>query len=225
MITSKIYLILFYISRKIRRLMYLCIFYRRKKLKTILKEFLKKDENRNNLHFYREYALIEKEIGKFDNCVNVLQTAIQSQSACPSEIHNPEEKSALLSLYRTFIETLLNSETYKETHKTQILNTMRQIIPITNGNQLLQVEQYLENCIQNFLQEVPSENEENIYFLPNIKCDTIVCYAYLLYVRDSDINRITSMFRSCINHYKDSHSLQVLNLISLFFVIQIVLYI
>ncbi|XP_068970972.1 nuclear exosome regulator NRDE2 [Bombus flavifrons] len=181
---------------------------KRKKLKTILKEFLKKDENRNNLHFYREYALIEKEIGKFDNCVNVLQTAIQSQSACPSEIHNPEEKSALLSLYRTFIETLLNSETYKETHKTQILNIMRQIIPETNGNQLLQVEQYLENCIQNFLQEVPSENEENIYFLPNIKCDTIVCYAYLLYVRDSDINRITSMFRSCINHYKDSHSLQ-----------------
>ncbi|KOX69727.1 hypothetical protein WN51_05011 [Melipona quadrifasciata] len=146
---------------------------KRKKLRTTLKEFFKKDENRNNLHFYREYALIEKEIGKFDNCVNILQTAIQSQSARPSEIQNPEEKSALLSLYRTFIETLLDLETYKETHKTQILDVMRQIIPETNGNQLLQVEEYLENCIRNFLQEAPLENEEYMYFLPNVKCDTI----------------------------------------------------
>ncbi|KAK1117880.1 hypothetical protein K0M31_015550 [Melipona bicolor] len=183
---------------------------KRKKLRTTLKEFFKKDENRNNLHFYREYALIEKEIGKFDNCVNILQTAIQSQSARPSEIQNPEEKSALLSLYRTFIETLLDLETYKETHKTQILDVMRQIIPETNGNQLLQVEEYLENCIRNFLQEAPLENEEYMYFLPNVKCDTIVCYAYLLFVQNSDINRITSLFKICTNHYKDNHYMQEL---------------
>ncbi|KAF3419965.1 hypothetical protein E2986_02922 [Frieseomelitta varia] len=183
---------------------------KRKKLRTTVKEFFKKDENRNNLHFYREYALIEKEVGKFDNCVNILQTAIQSQSARPSEIHNPEEKSALLSLYRTFIETLLDLETYKEIHKTQILDVMRQIIPETNGNQLLQVEEYLENCIQNFLQEAPLENEEYMYFLPNVKCDTIVCYAYLLFVQNSDINRVTSLFKICINHYKDNHYMQEL---------------
>ncbi|CAD1469461.1 unnamed protein product, partial [Heterotrigona itama] len=183
---------------------------KRKKLKTTLKEFFKKDGNRNNLHFYREYALIEKEVGKFDNCVNILQTAIQSQNARPSEIHNPEEKTALLSLYRTFVETLLDLKTYKETHKTQILDVMKQIIPETNGNQLPQVEEYLENCIRNFLQEAPLENEENTYFLPNVKCDTIVCYAYLLYVQNSDINRVTGLFRICINHYKDNHYMQEL---------------
>lgn len=155
-------------------------------------------------------------MGKFDNCINILETAIQSQSACPSIIQNLEEKSALLSLYRTFIETLLDSETYKDAHKAHIFNVMKQIVPKTNADQLLQVEKYLENCIQNFLQEVPSENEENTYFLPNVKCDTIVCYVYLLYIKDSDVTRTTSIFKSCINHYKDSHYIQVLNGTSLF---------
>lgn len=180
-----------------------------------MKEFLKKDENRNNLHFYREYALIEKEMGKFDNCVNILEMAIKSQDTCPSLICIPEEKSALLSLYRTFIETLLNLETYKETHKILILNLMKQIIPETNENQLLQVEKYLENCVRTFLQEDFFENEENTYFLPNYKCDTIVCYAYLLYIRDHDINNITNIFKNCINHYKNQHYIQVLNFTSL----------
>ncbi|XP_015609802.1 protein NRDE2 homolog, partial [Cephus cinctus] len=71
---------------------------RRKKLKTSLKEFLKKDENRNNLHFYREYALIEREMERFDNCVNILETTIQSQGQNLESISNDEEKTALLSV-------------------------------------------------------------------------------------------------------------------------------
>jgi len=45
-----------------------------KKLRATLKEFLKKDENRNNLYFYKDYALIELEMGRFSNCINILKT-------------------------------------------------------------------------------------------------------------------------------------------------------
>ncbi|XP_053972963.1 nuclear exosome regulator NRDE2 [Hylaeus volcanicus] len=179
-----------------------------KKLKTILKEFLKKDENRNNLHFYKEYALIEKEMGRFDNCVNILETAIQSQGSCPAAIHDLDERAALLSLYRTFIETLLNSDTYKETHKERLLNVIKQMIPGVGENQLQVVTEYLENCVKGFLQEVPTEDEKDTYFLPDLKCDTIVCYAYLLYIKDCDIERVISIFTDSINHYKDSHYIQ-----------------
>ncbi|XP_026667820.1 protein NRDE2 homolog [Ceratina calcarata] len=179
-----------------------------KKLKTTLKVFLKKDENRNNLHFYREYALIEKEMGKFDNCVNILQTAIQSQGACPSAIHNPDERSALVSLYRTLAETLLNVETYEETNKTKILDVMKQMVPEAEADPLSQVEKYLEKCVQSFLEVACPENEEDAYFLPNLHCDTIVCYAYLLYVRDSDFDRAISIFKNCVDHYKDCQYIQ-----------------
>lgn len=189
---------------------------RGKKLKNTLKEFLKKEENRNNLHFYKEYALIEKEMGRFDNCVNILETAIQSQSACPSAISNFDERAALFSLYRTFIETLLNSDTYTEMHRERILNVMKQIVPGVGENQLQSVTEYLENCVKSFLQEVPAEDEKDTFFLPSLKCDTIVCYAYLLYIRDSDIGRVMNIFTDCINHYKVSHYTQVLCLISYF---------
>ena len=179
-----------------------------KRLKTMLKEFLKKEENRNNLHFYKEYALIEKEMGKFDNCVNILETAIQSHGACPSVIANLEERAALLSLYRTFIETLLNSDTYQETNKLRILNVLEQMVPMVDENQLLFVEEYLENCVNSFLQEVAVEDDKDTYLLPNFKCDTIACYAYLLYIRDSDIYKVTNMFVNCLNHYKECHHIQ-----------------
>lgn len=177
----------------------------------MLKEFLKKEENRNNLHFYKEYALIEKEMGKFDNCVNILETAIQSQGACPSVIANLEERAALLGLYRTFIETLLNSDTYQETNKLRILNVFEQMVPMVDENQLLLVEEYLENCVKGFLQEVAVEDDKDTYLLPNLKCDTITCYAYLLYVRDSDIYKVMNMFVNCLNHYKECHHIQVLH--------------
>lgn len=152
-------------------------------------------------------------MGKFDNCVNILETAIQSQNACPSVMHNSDDRSALLSLYRTVIETLLDTETYKEAHKTQILNIIGEMVPKVVENKLLQVEAYFENCVQTFLQEPSSENEEDTFFLPNFVCDTVACYAYLIYVRDSDINRAISLFKNCINHYKDRRYIKVLYLL------------
>lgn len=175
----------------------------------MLKEFLKKEENRNNLHFYKEYALIEKEMGRFDNSVSILETAIQSQNACPSTVSNSEEGAALFSLYRTFIETLLNFDTYNDTNKVRIMKVIGRMIPGADENQLLLVEKYLENCVKNFLQQVPAEDEKDTYFLPNLKCDTIACYAYLLYIQGSNFDIITNMFTACINHYKGCRHTQV----------------
>ncbi|KAG7198202.1 hypothetical protein KM043_005611 [Ampulex compressa] len=179
-----------------------------KKLKNILKEFLKKEENRNNLHFYREYALIEREMGRYDSCVNILETAIQSQGTCPSLISNLEEKAALVSLYRTIIETLLDSEMYKEDHKQRILNVIEQIASGSELEQLLPVEEYLQNCVKSYLQEVPSEEEMDLFFLPNLKCDTIICYAYFIYTRDSNICKANQVLMQCIDHYKECPYIQ-----------------
>ncbi|KAL6265282.1 hypothetical protein P5V15_002062 [Pogonomyrmex californicus] len=178
-----------------------------KKLRATLKEFLKKDENRNNLYFYKEYALIELEMGRFSNCMNILETAIQSQGACPSAISDINEKAALFSVYRTFIETLLDIRTYKESHKQWILKVFGQMVPNKSGNQEALIEAYLYSCVQDFLQ-VPLNEKENIFFLSNLECDAIVCYAYFLYIKDSDIQTVTKILSSCIDHAKDYSYLQ-----------------
>lgn len=183
---------------------------KRKKLRTTLKEFLKKEENRNNLHFYREYALIEQEMGKFDNCVNILETAIQSQGTCPSAISNLDERAALFSVYRTLFETLLNSETYKEEHRLRILQVFQQMTPGKDEEKLSFVEEYLETCVSSFLQEASADDEKDMFFLPNIKCDTIICYSYFLYTKDCDINRAMNVLATSINHFQESHVQEIL---------------
>lgn len=49
---------------------------RAKKLRTKVKNLLKRDENRNILVFYAEFALIEYELGRFDSMENVFHTAL-----------------------------------------------------------------------------------------------------------------------------------------------------
>ncbi|XP_076276586.1 nuclear exosome regulator NRDE2 isoform X2 [Lasioglossum baleicum] len=189
-----------------------------KKLRTTLKEFLKKEENRNNLHFYKEYALVEKEMGRFDNCVNILETAIKSQSSCPLlAISDLDERTALFSLYRTFIEILLDTDTYKETHRIRILNVIKQMVVETSGDNQQQQFQHaktdLENYVKSFMQGIPADDETDTYFLPNLKCDAIVCYAYLLYTEDFDITK-EILYESEIAilqlHYKRTQEVNIL---------------
>ncbi|XP_035720459.1 nuclear exosome regulator NRDE2-like [Vespa mandarinia] len=176
-----------------------------KKLKSILKEFLKKDVNRNNLHFYKEYALIEREMGRFESCINILETAIQSNCTCPSMISDHEEKAALFNLYRTLFETLLNTETYKEAHKEKILNVIKHMVPGSTDTQLLLVEKYLRDCVNNFLKTEPMNKDIDTFFLPNLDCDVIVCYTLFLYVKNNNIEEIINIYKCCIEHCKESH--------------------
>lgn len=184
-------------------------YYRGKKLRTTLKEFLKKDENRNNLYFYKEYALIELEMGRFSNCANILETAIQSQGACPSAITNVSERAALFSVYRTFIETLLDARTYDESHKQWILKVFGQMISGEDPDQDSLVETYLHGLVRDFLQTAPDENGKDTFFLSNLECDAIVCYAYFLYIKNDNIQTAVEILRSCIDHSKDCPYLQV----------------
>ncbi|KAL6444572.1 hypothetical protein ACFW04_002002 [Cataglyphis niger] len=179
-----------------------------KKLRTTLKEFLKKDENRNNLYFYKEYALIELEMGRFSNCMNILETAIQSQGTCPSTINNKCERAALFNVYRTFIETLLDIRTYNESHRQWILKVFGQMIPSKNENQDSLIEAYLYSCVQDFLQTSPDETEKDTFFLSNLQCDAIVCYTYFLYIKNDDIQSVIKILRNCIDHSKDYPYLQ-----------------
>lgn len=174
-----------------------------------MKEFLKKDNNRNNLHFYREYALIEKELGKFDNCLNILEKAIQLQNPCPYSISDYEEKTALFSLYRTYFQTLLNSEIDQDTQKERALSMAKKMVSGSNENQLLRVEKYLENCFLDFLREEPTLDERKRYFLPIFTCDMIVCYTNFLYIKDNDIYKIIQIFDKCISHSAEYAYLQV----------------
>lgn len=184
---------------------------KRKRLRTTIKEFLKKDENRNNLYFYKEYALIELEMGRFSTCMNILETAIQSQGTCPSAITDLNTRAALFSVYRTFIECLLDIRTYNESHRQWALKVFGQMISGKSEDPNLLVETYLRSCVKEFLQTPYDENKKDIFFLSNLECDAIVCCAYYLYIRDDDIQPVIEILTNCIDHFERySHSQEML---------------
>lgn len=146
---------------------------------------------------------------RFSNCMNILETAIQSQETCPSAIADICERAALFNVYRTFIETLLDIRTYNESHKQWILRVFGQMVLGKNENQKSLIEEYLHSCVQDFLEVPANEKEKDTFFLSNLECDAIVCYAYFLYITDGDIQTVINVLRNCINHSKDCPYLQV----------------
>lgn len=151
-------------------------------------------------------------MGRFSNCMTILETAIQSQGTCPSTITNKCERAALFNVYRTFIETLLDIRTYNESHRQWVLRVFGQMIPSKNlENQDSLIEAYLHSCVQDFLQASPDEIEKDTFFLSNLQCDAIVCYTYFLYIKNDDIQSVIKILRNCIDHSKDYPYLQVPN--------------
>lgn len=148
-------------------------------------------------------------MGRFNNCMNILETAIQSQGTCPSTIIDMCERAALFNVYRTFIETLLDIRTYDESHRQWILKVFGQMIPSKNENQESLIETYLNSYVQDFLQVPPNEKEKDTFFLSNLECDAIICYAYFLYIKDGDIQTVINILKSSTDHSKDCPYLQV----------------
>jgi len=173
---------------------------RKKKLKSTVKDFLKQDQNRNNLLFYREYALIEWELGNHDGACKILTTAISAQpQALPVvSVLNEQEKSGLGSVYRTLCELYLSRArlTPKDasTHRQKAVSIL---IALGLGKCLSKGDASVENltaALDKFchigtelLEDVGAEAVVSVngHLLPDFCVDWITCHAWLLFLTQS----------------------------------------
>ncbi|XP_011302659.1 protein NRDE2 homolog [Fopius arisanus] len=181
-----------------------------KKLKGILKEFLKREENRNNLDFYREYAIIEREMGKWENCLSILETAVESKGNLILGIKNVEEQRSILSLYRTLLETLLDTRTWDVNNKIRMMKIFAQMSPgSSQAEQIIATEQYLKDFCEEFFND-PDVFDEGLdkYFQPNFYCDAVMCYVYFMYITGKDLEGIHTLFERCIERSRKNRWLE-----------------
>ncbi|XP_063226950.1 nuclear exosome regulator NRDE2 [Bacillus rossius redtenbacheri] len=81
---------------------------RRRRLRAAVKDFLKQEGNRNNLLYYREYALIQHELGHHESALQVLRTAIGARGGLPvAGVPCRRERAGLCLLHRTLCELAL----------------------------------------------------------------------------------------------------------------------
>ncbi|XP_014217013.1 protein NRDE2 homolog [Copidosoma floridanum] len=180
---------------------------RNKKLKSMVKNLLKKPEHRNNLHFYREFALIELELGARDTALRILRTAISSQTQSAGSHLSLDEKSALFSLYRTIFEILLGSKSEEsadvEVFQEVAENIAKLIAHNANYAHDMPLEEMLYNEVLQFLTSPAQDEADDAFLLPNINCDTLVCYTYYLLLNNDqtvDASDILDLFDRCLGH-------------------------
>ncbi|GLG93140.1 CN102 protein [Gryllus bimaculatus] len=174
---------------------------RKKKIKSSIKEFLKRDENRNNGLFYVEYALFEVAINQEESACKVLTTAVAAQGAAPViSIACNQKKGELCQLYRTLCEILLHSR--KETdydekkRETKVLAVLAALVlgtPVTNWQSSVISTSEREVASNKFrhittelLLEVSSELADGTeHLLPDFIVDWIACYGWWLLLTQS----------------------------------------
>ena len=177
---------------------------RKKKLKSTIKAFLKQDENRNCLLFYREYALMEWELGHYDEACKILLTAISARPGSVSVISvvNEEERQGLGSLYRTLCELYLRKS--RLANENNSLNRQKAISvlmalalgkPVSSIDtsspppleQLVATSEKFQHVGIELLQDSSLENLVSVpdLFLPNFFVDWISCNAWFLFLTHS----------------------------------------
>lgn len=172
---------------------------RQKRVKSCIKEFLKKGENRSNVLFYREYALIEYELGNFDTACNILLTAMSMQSTnCTIvEILDQKERSEMCSLYRTLIELFLTEKNEEKA----IEHLVTLITGSNNSNHTDCLEKY-KNVITELFQEEQKNISPSEHFLPDYQTDLIICYGWFLFLTRNYLEAGT-MVETILNKLED----------------------
>lgn len=173
---------------------------RKKKVKSAVKEFLKQDQNRNNLLFYREYALIEWELGNRDGACKILTTVIVAQPGALPVVSmlNEQEKSGLGSLYRTLCELYLSHARLTpedaSTHKQKAISVL---IALGLGKPLSKTECSVEQQVAaldkfyhigaELLEDASAEAAASVdgHLVPDFCVDWMSCHAWLLFLTQS----------------------------------------
>ncbi|ENN72623.1 hypothetical protein D910_02209 [Dendroctonus ponderosae] len=157
----------------------------KKKIKTNVKDLLKREEYRNNEIFYVEYALIEKLFGNNDQCMRILKTALSMNQNTSIQPENwTETQTNQCFLYRILVEVTI--ELKQENVKDSVLELLvklvlqRQITGVTNG--LIMEAETKFNIVTTALLDMELNNLKAVeHFLPDFLTEWIICNGWFIF--------------------------------------------
>ncbi|RZB41006.1 NRDE2 -like [Asbolus verrucosus] len=156
-----------------------------KKIKSNVKNFLKQEENRSNVIFYCEYALIEYEQGNIETCLNIIQTALSFSSnrvILASSIDH--EQTARCYLYRILVEVYLNAKNEELALKHLVGYVLEKNSPVDKLTEELlnQAAIKFKHVTLQLLQKDVEKLSVAKQFLPDFTTDWIICNGWYLYL-------------------------------------------
>lgn len=159
---------------------------RLKKVKSSIKEFLKQTENRNNVLFYREYALIEYELGNVESSYKILLTAVSMLTENKIlSLLNEDIRTNLCSLYKTLVELHLRTPNSNKNDAIKYLISMVSVDGRSSENVISDAISRYQQMSDDLLSLEVKVLYLPDHFLPDFLTDFIICHALLVYLTRS----------------------------------------
>ncbi|KAI4458259.1 tetratricopeptide-like helical [Holotrichia oblita] len=158
----------------------------KKQMKNEIKTLLKKEAN--NVVLYKEYALLEQDLGNIDSAVNILTTTLAMYSdTLVDTIQEADAKAAICSVYRTLVELHLNSslKIYNKQHALNFLIKLslgKTVTGESDEDLLNQTALKFKHITLLLLQKEFQPITTVQHFLPHFASDWIICNAWFLYL-------------------------------------------
>lgn len=160
----------------------------KKRIKSSIKNLLKKEQHRNNELYYVEYALIEKEFGNVDQCIKILQTALQMNKNQKIVTEKWEQCQVnQCYLYRSLIECIIDLDDIEsDSTKGKVIKLLvnlvlqRKVDNVTTGI-LMETETKFRLITDEILQGNIRTLTAVDHFLPDFLTDWIICYGWFIY--------------------------------------------
>ncbi|XP_023018350.2 nuclear exosome regulator NRDE2 [Leptinotarsa decemlineata] len=160
----------------------------KKNIKKKIKEFLKREENRQNEIYYLEYALIEYELGNTDNCFTIINTAL-SLNVKPKIVAENwlQSQTIWCFLYRNLLHLILHMKKGSLNDKKALEALCEMILqrnkPELTESVLNEAETKLELISNQLIQNDIPKLQPLHHFLPDFLTDWLMCHGWFIYLR------------------------------------------
>ncbi|CAH1970644.1 unnamed protein product [Acanthoscelides obtectus] len=156
-------------------------------LKKTIKDFLKKEENRQNEVFYLEYALIEYELGNVDSCTNIINVALGMNDSQEFKLENWDEaQTNRCCLYKNLVHLSLQSRPDDPNEALKLLCEMalRQKVSQVTESVLQRAEVEFDRVSAGVLGNKMKTLQPVRHFQPEFFTDWVTCQAWFLYLHE-----------------------------------------
>ncbi|XKL68828.1 hypothetical protein PGB90_006597 [Kerria lacca] len=163
--------------------------FRKKRLKSSVKDLLKEERHRNNLSLFIEYALLERELNKNDfSCIKILETALLMYPLKKSMFHTSTIKNSLTHLYRVLVEILLfggNKEKCVRLLISMALSVPENEIKINKDSIKTALIKFQKITDDEMSQDYFLDDFELVHIEPQFFVEWVYCQAWFLYLTES----------------------------------------
>lgn len=161
----------------------------KKQIKKNSKDLLKLPENRQNILYYLEYGLLEKELGNREACLNIINVALKMDAnICFQSNEWNIAHATWCFLHRQYVELLMDdcSTTIDKSKVMLILSefVLQRKLDDLSKKDIEEADKEFRTVTKRIINQGISNLQPSNHFLPDFLLEWIICNAWFIYLNE-----------------------------------------